>query len=527
MGIRQNETATSEGNFSKKPFAHILIFLSGKKMGGTLEIEDGENSATIYFQDGMPAKAQTSIKSRGLGQILQLLKLITTEQFKSCEDEIARTGGLQGEVLIRQGAIDTDVLIRGLREQLLLKLTDVFAMTHANYAFYEKVNHLRGFGPDELFPLSVYPLLMSGFRSYCSRLKLSSVKERLAGSWVSIDSGKTVRQFRLSRSEKEVCRDLLTTPQKYDDFVSGDKHDTEVVQYVLYALLLTQLLQISKSQPVEDRSVSQIRQLDSVAPPPPSGLEDSPEITHRKRYIREKAKMIASQNYFEMLDVAVDSRPDEARKAFLKMAKEFHPDRVPAAIGVELRQTLQYIFSNLSEAHTILIDPAAREEYETTIRSALNRTTNAPPPNDESEVRDALNAETMFQKSLVFMRRGDVDKALQFIDEARLLNHGEGEYNAVWAHLRGMKRDRKANVEDLVELLRQSAEKCPHSERVLSFLAQMLKRAGINSEARTYYRLVLELNPRNIQAARELRLMEMRGEAAPKKEKGFFKRLFK
>jgi curved DNA-binding protein CbpA len=530
MNTRKTLQPSAKGTFSKTPFAHILVYLYSKKKIGILEVHDKNDTITVFFRDGTPAKVRSSISGRSLGRVLLLLKLITEEQLAECEEEINRNGGIQGEVLVRQGAIDTQTLVRGLREQMLLKLTDIFASTGASYAFYENVNTLSRFGPDELFPLDPYPLLMAGLRAYSNRQNIDPVCDLLKDKWLASKDVEAIRRFRLNRQEKALLREMLVAPQSYNDLLIDGRHDPSIAKYTVYVLAIAQLLEISDSAPEAvspPLTPDQASALDSVRPDPRRDSED-PEITERRKSIEAKAVAVASQTYYAMLGVPFGAPAEDVRKAYFQMAKEFHPDKVPTALASEIKETLRYIFSSLSEAHATLIDPDAREEYEAAIRDGELRTSIVPLTDDETEVHNTLRAENEYQKALVFIRRGQMEKADERIGIARQLNPTEGEYLAVWAFLELKRRPRGEPIEDLADALRKALATNPKSERAHLYFAYVLKAMGRNAEATSHFEKVISSNPRNIDAARELRLMTMRRPSGfHRAGKSLLNRLFK
>ncbi len=480
-------------------------------MGGTLEIHDGSSELSVYFRTGSPAKVRSSVPGRNLGQVLQMLKLVTPEELQAGKDEISEKGGLLGQVLIQMGVIDTEGLVRALREQMLLKMTDVFAMTNAAYAFYEKVNALVGFGPDELFPVDPYPLLMAGLRTHGKLQNLSNVCQPLMGKWVSTTDAKKVRRFRLKKNEKALLEELLESPRSVDTLLQSGQYDPYLVQYILYGLMITKQLKIDEVPPEvfeEDPGAERPSRLDSISPKPSQTTD--PIAMEKKQKIMDKAAAIASQNYYEMLNLPFGAPTDEVRKAFFRLAREFHPDKVSKDIAADLKETLHYVFSNLSEAHATLLDHESREEYERAVKEGEERTSLAPESKDETEVRDALQAENFFQKATVFLRRGQFDKAEDCVNRALSLNPEEGEYIALRAHLESKSRSPDESVDDLLALLQQAMETNPNSERVNLYYAHMLKRTGQVEKAQARFKAVLQANAHNIEAARELRLMDMR-----------------
>jgi len=62
-------------------------------------------------------------------------------------------------------------------------------------------------------------------------------------------------------------------------------------------------------------------------------------------------------DHYQLLKISKDSSPDDIKKAFRKLALEFHPDvnKNPGSLDT---------FKNITEAYKILIDPKKRSEYD-------------------------------------------------------------------------------------------------------------------------------------------------------------------
>ena len=67
---------------------------------------------------------------------------------------------------------------------------------------------------------------------------------------------------------------------------------------------------------------------------------------------------MAKQDYYEILGIKRDAKPDEIKKAYRRLARKYHPDVNPGDKAAEER------FKLMSEAHDVLSDPKKRSVYD-------------------------------------------------------------------------------------------------------------------------------------------------------------------
>ncbi len=69
-------------------------------------------------------------------------------------------------------------------------------------------------------------------------------------------------------------------------------------------------------------------------------------------------------NYYQLLGLKQDADAEDIKKAYHRMTKEYHPDKLFRDGDVELRKRLQGIFAEITQAYKTLNNPALKKEYD-------------------------------------------------------------------------------------------------------------------------------------------------------------------
>jgi tetratricopeptide (TPR) repeat protein len=248
----------------------------------------------------------------------------------------------------------------------------------------------------------------------------------------------------------------------------------------------------------------------NVPAPPASERQPQQNLTSEqsslKQKILERALQISSQDYFQMLGLERDATPEAVQKAFFGLAKVWHPDRLPPAL-VDVKDACSKVFTHLTEAQATLIDPERRAEYMTLLKDG------GATPDDQAKIHAILDAATEFQKAEIFMKRNDLTQAHEMAKKAHALDPEQADYLAMVTWLDAQKPEwvgREKTLEKIAIL-----DKCiklnANSERAYFWRGMLFKRIDETSKAMKDFKKAAELNPRNLEAMREVRLHNIRG----------------
>ncbi len=244
-----------------------------------------------------------------------------------------------------------------------------------------------------------------------------------------------------------------------------------------------------------------------AARPPPPGLSSE----HRALWeeIVERARLLDEENYFQMLGVPRDAPASAVQKAYFNLVKKWHPDRVPAPLA-ELRPLVEDVFRHLTRAQETLADESKRGPYLTSVQDG------GGTPAAERHLAQIVQAAMEFRKVEVLLKRREHAEALRLIDEILAITDEEPDYHAArgWTLFQLHPNDTTMRAAALASIDRALALTEKH-DKAHYYKGMILQRAGRASEAAAAFRRAAEINPKNIEAVRMVRIAGMRGEEPP------------
>jgi CheY-like chemotaxis protein len=451
--------------------AEILWRLMSSGFSGAVQFQRDKLHKVIVLEDGKLRLIRSNSARECLGRRLlaagRIDRAALDESLRLCRDD----GKRQGEVFVDLGLMTTEEVDAELEAQAADKLLSFFNWEHGEAWAQAGVNSLSHASPiDHWAPRA---LILFG----AQRMTTAQVARYL----------NPLGDAPLYRVEIGLDAEELHAPgvtEFFNALESGATLADHLDQHgrAIYGLRLVGALRIGDASDE-------------------SGAGD-PKVSE----LQKLCAQMQGQGFFEILGVTEQAAASEIRRAFLRKAKSYHPDRFSSE-SEAARKVAGEIFSLLSSAHDTLTDKDARTEY----LARLER--GSETGHDHREIVMILRAESLFRDAESHLKRRDYARAGSLLRAAVELNPKEGEFCALmgWCHFLEHREEQQA-VAQAITALEQAIQLSPGSASGYYYMAKLHKARERHAEASTMFRKVLEIDPKHQEAMREVRLASMRNQ---------------
>jgi tetratricopeptide (TPR) repeat protein len=511
------------------------LYAYERKLNGTLEFQaTGGESASILFVDGQPAKCRTSEPVAYLGSVLLELGTINDAQLNQSLADMARAKKLHGQILRDMGVLTEPKLKEGLKVQLARKIRHLAGLApDTMYAYFDQWNALQSYGGPETISVDPMPLVWTAVREAPPWDHVHTALTKVGTAPLRLSRTAQLQRFEFEKRELDLIELFRSRPMRVADLVAAQILRPREAQLLVYLLLITKQAQVivetgnipprleptptarPSPAPVTPPNPEQANPMSfamraattsrpSITPPAGPAPPLPPELAARRQQILERAAQIDREEYFEMLGVKRESTFDEVREAFFNLAKTWHPDRLPPQLA-DVKEACGRVFSRMSEAHATLSDGDKRAKYMKLM------TEGGATPEAQDKIAAVVGAATEFQKAEICLRRNDYAQAEALVKKAYTADP-QPEYLAMIAWIEALKPEHQsaAATQIAITKLDQAIRQNEKLERAYFWRGMLHKRLNNMNYAVRDFRKAAELNPRNIDAMREVRLFEMR-----------------
>lgn len=241
-------------------------------------------------------------------------------------------------------------------------------------------------------------------------------------------------------------------------------------------------------------------QLDAVEPVSltPEEADFAAEV---QRYLDHPPK-----NLYECLGLLRGADTSQVRTSFFQLARRWHPDKLPPALA-HYRSTVTRAFAEMGEAHQVLMDEARRAEYE--------RGLDAVPDAEQEQVAAILRAASAYQRADVLFKKKSYQEAFHEAKLAHDQDPTQPDHVALYAWLHTLVHPEQ-DPHPQIEILSKVLETSPDHIRTLWYRGQLYKKVQDAARAMRDFKHIVRVKPSHVDAARELRVYQMRRQTDPK-----------
>ncbi len=516
--------AVITGNLARTPFAHLVLYIREHGLTGTLAVwPAGTSDDPVTLGDSRDL-ADRLFFSNGASRAGRIIEASST------------------------------------LERSLLPL---FQRQNGPFIFYPDANYVGAGELVQASTISDLALVAAASRGPVREDLIDGVVGRLIGSSLRLRSGADPRALELLPREQMVVDVLLAGPASTMQLIEQSGLEPRAARKLLYLLTITKMVEVfdparagaSRAPRTGESSGTQFPAVAApantdgraratnapglpkttpapipAAPPqslppsaaalpgapvtariiapltaPPPAPPDALTPEHRAQWDELAARInrFDAQTYYEMLDLAPQAPIDAVREAYFALTKQVHPDRLPAPL-LPLLPGAQRLFTVLTEAHETLTEDARRKQYEEMMKDG------GGTPAAQRKLEQTIEATVEFQKAEV-LRKSDLALAERHARTALLLDPEQADYHALLAWILFERHPGEdAPLKEMLALVDHALKLHDKHDRANLYRGSILRRLGREADAVKAFRRAVELNPKNVDAQREVRLAEMR-----------------
>ncbi len=462
------DVPTARGTLGATPLAHVLVYMLDHALTGSIVFREPDDlSHILHFQLGAVSKAQIARPSSRIGDELVAGGLVSRATINEAVDGARRLGVLLGEYLVGHDLVARAALSKALEAQIAARVAAIVNLQpETTYSFYRDVDLLSAQESEGVVsdPLNV---ILATVRAWHDRARIRATLARIAKHPLVFHTQSDPSNLELTTDERRVIEHVREAKPATSVLFQRRMADEEVVSSLLYALAVTRQFAFKgqKGAPMGGRGAAIPI---SIAPPAPS--ESMP--VHAPPASRAP----------DFLDD--EFADDPGRESALPPEP---PSMSTDALGRAAQRTWQ--------------PPPTVSERPAPFQRTASEVTNA---------ERALEAMTHFRLAESALQRNDLAQAERLAARAVTSDPDQVDYAALHTWIRAtVAGDDDAAIEGiqtLTRLLLQEAD----NERVLLHRGKLLKRVGRMREALRDLERVAHLNPRNREAASEIRSIKQR-----------------
>jgi curved DNA-binding protein CbpA len=461
------ERLSMSGSLDQYPLSDILLDLQRSEKNGILEIKDGPISKRVYIKNGDLIFATSNLEEDRLGDMLLRNGKITEKQYDHSVRIMKETGKRHGTILVELKYLKANDLIWSVRHQVEEIILSLFKLEHGEFVFL--VGPIRSQEVITL-KLSAANLIYNGIKKMHNLLHINHAmphQDEILS--YSADPMDLFQDINLNDTDKEILS-LIDGKRTMKEIFSLSPLDYFQTMRTLYAFLSIRIVEIKEKALKENEHWKEI-------------IEE-PEVETDSVFIRkveDTFDKLPKTDFYRILEIEKNATHEEIKKAYYKVAKVFHPDRHFSLPSETLKNKLNTIFSQITEAYRTLSDQKMRSGYDQSVSIKP-----APTEKSNEEIADIR-----FTEGKEALRNGLFNDAAEIFGQAAYLNSSISAYY----FFMGLAYEKAKKFREAEKAFRHALKIDPFNADYLAELGHVYLKLDLLLRAQTAFEKALTFNP--------------------------------
>lgn len=503
-----------KGDISKINISELLIRLGVLKENGYVEIIIDEIKIKIYIYMGDIVNIDSEDVDFSLAGFLRRKGRISEEQFVDVKKLIQVGEKSSADVLMTLGLIKPFEVIQFINEFLICALGKIATFSRGMYIYYKIEGDVYPFAVNLRFNT------VDAVKNMIFNHLPDEYFVRLFARHNEIDvivrnSGLTIENARLGPKELRYLKAITVTGKFKDYLPEIDINNPEHIYKLkaAYYFKLCSFIEMRRGKEsfesvfhIENtrdnhfgecgKAVESANKTSEATCPIDS--KEGQEVAQLTALFEEMKK----KNFFERLNISEDAKDAEIKKAYLLLAKKYHPDIVTINASKRIKKCYEDIFALINEAYQRLEKADSRNDYLASIRQSKDG-------KSDVDITSILEDEAKFIKAKALIKNNrNIDLGLQMLEEIMKRNQDD-EYKVyyLWGKYLKDKPTDTAVIGKTISTLEMIAKKKEIPDLFL-FLGYLYKAVKNEEKMIDAFKRLLKLEPNNTIASIEIKLYE-------------------
>jgi len=452
--------------------ADVIIGLHRSKKTGLLHVAASNVRKSVYFEGGDPIFASSTDAADRLGEMLLREGKISREQFDSASRVVVTTGKRFGTVLVEAGAISPKELYSGVTKNVEAIIESLFSVKDGQFLFKEEplptkeVIKLR---------LSVGNIIYKGIKRVEDRGLIRDAcppADALVG--FSPDPLNLFQDLELEPEDNSLL-ESMGGKKTVKELMRVSGMDEFHAMGSIVALLSTRIIEVLEAG----------EEVADISPEAVVGERKGEDYTEVAEKILKLHAEHESLGYYGILGVGKSADKREIKRAYYKMAKEFHPDK-HFHLPEDMKDKLNTLFTYLTTAYTTLTNPALRAQYE----ESYSYYREGPRQTNEQI------AAQRFKEGMLALEKGNYADAAQLFGASAYLDGSVAKYH----FYSGLALARDGKFRDAERSMSRALKAEPFKAAYLAEAGHIYLALGLPKRARGNFEKALNIDKNNKRA---------------------------